>query len=743
LPLLTPLTNACFVSVLLFFCHSDGTWYFNQQDMQQDIYLLTRPDVEGNVTFNFTAVTKEDGTEASDSAVFTAQVQMDKNGNGQDIISPLAPIVIFGNSTGLEDNFAVLNVSLVNNPNETTNPIRSLVIHSLNPNLIIEGAIFNVKTGNWVMSEQALESGQVRIKAPADFAGSYEIEIEALATNAFFETTSTGIETISVFWEPVGDGPIITATAVSEADGSASLFEDTNFTLNASFTLRDKDGSEKIGEWIIIEFGADFNLWWSYEFTGTLFQFFGPFEIDGRTITNGINISIAMLDQLTIFPFPNWHGEIPITIFGFTTEVMDPSIMAWERAEFTFQVQAVADPATMMVQTITVPEFNRTSIANLLSAKLQDNVMVNGGERLSVKFINLPLGSQFFLPNSNVRYGGYVEPGVYSIPDASRLPELEFVGPEYVSGTFNVTLSAVTVETSNLDEFLTEAFFNLVIESTPSPFLLLSNDINVDSSTGVEPLVLNVRLLDNQGFLAGEIPPEVIQLFFDLSTTPTDSVFLQPTLGGQLKNTGDGLWTFVGTEKQANAINIVNVNQTGSFSMGILGRTMDDGNVGPLSTDDFDAQVTFATPATPGESITIVGNLYNGTDGNDFYRTTPGSDQVVMGNDGSDIFVSSSGVKTMTGGTGADQFAWPDSVSVAGVDIITDFNAAEGDQLNVGGLINFDAQLDDPSNFVRLTGSILELSPNGDGILWTPVVQLLGVTSLDPDDWYVSGNLLL
>ena len=724
-------------------CSSGGTWFFSKADLLQNIYLIVPGGAQGNITFNFTAVTQEDGTEAFDSAKFTVQVQ---SSPGLNSIPPFPPIVTIGaNNVAQEDGDLVLNISLTVDPRENTSVALSLAIYDLDPRLQIDGeAYYNPFTRAWVMSKDALDRGAVTLTAPADFSGDIGLNIQGFAANVNFLKNSTANITTPLRWTPVGDGPSISATAKSENLTSSKLLEDNGILLNVTMAERDVDGSEDIGEWVIVEFGAGFNMSWNYSFTGPIYNF-GPFIVDGNvSVTNGINISRSLLNQLKLTPFRNWHGQIPIKIHGFTTEQLNRNVIGWNHASFNFEVEAVADRADLFAnRTVTVSEFNRTSLAGLLSANRTDIIEDNGKELISVKLLNVPIGSQFFLPGSTTRYGGFVEPGVYSIPEASQLPFLEYLGPEFVSGSFEVTLSAITIESSNFDELLTNTNFTLVIKPTASGFLILSKDISVNA-TGIQPLDLNVRLLDQQGTTLGENPPEVVELFFSFPPTANDTVFLRPTLGGQLRRTGSGNWTFRGTQAQANAIELVNVGLTGAVDVGVVGRTYDTGAVSALSTDDFDFRATFSTLSPLGQSLTVVNSVHSGTAGNDIFRTTAGPAQVISGGAGADIFYSSNGAKNMTGGLGADQFVWPDLASVGGArDTIMDFNPAQGDQLNLGALINFNVQTDLPANFVRLTGSTLQVSPNGNGTGWTDVVNLVGVTSLNVAALYASGNLLL
>jgi Ca2+-binding RTX toxin-like protein len=111
-----------------------------------------------------------------------------------------------------------------------------------------------------------------------------------------------------------------------------------------------------------------------------------------------------------------------------------------------------------------------------------------------------------------------------------------------------------------------------------------------------------------------------------------------------------------------------------------------------------------------------------------------------------DMLYSAQQKKIMSGGAGNDQFIWLSRDALqGGIDEITDFSVTEGDQLNLGSLLdNFDIQLDEVSDVVRLqdTGSfsVVEIF---DGANWLQVVQLNGVTNTTAQDLWDSGSLLL
>ena len=62
---------------------------------------------------------------------------------------------------------------------------------------------------------------------------------------------------------------------------------------------------------------------------------------------------------------------------------------------------------------------------------------------------------------------------------------------------------------------------------------------------------------------------------------------------------------------------------------------------------------------------------------------------IINGMQGDDILIGNGGADNLTGGTGADTFkysAFSDSVASTGIDRITDFNAAQGDKVDLTAL---------------------------------------------------------
>jgi peptidyl-prolyl cis-trans isomerase B (cyclophilin B) len=78
-------------------------------------------------------------------------------------------------------------------------------------------------------------------------------------------------------------------------------------------------------------------------------------------------------------------------------------------------------------------------------------------------------------------------------------------------------------------------------------------------------------------------------------------------------------------------------------------------------------------------------DILDGGVGNDFLRGGQGNDQLI-GGDGNDILIGDAGADTLTGGAGADAFIVgldKGGKVIGGPDVITDFNASEGDRVGI------------------------------------------------------------
>ncbi|KAG7360730.1 PT repeat/fibro-slime domain containing protein [Nitzschia inconspicua] len=690
---------------LVGFESGEGSWFFTYEDLQQDIFLRTNYFANGTMSFLFTAVAAEDDTIASNSKNFEIDITYNP---GPGFMEPPCWTIggaYYNNATG---------------------------------KWVTDGrvALYNYITnkGDFAVSLKSLRNGLVTIGAPEDFSGSKEFKVEVIAKNMYLERRSTGIQSVTMYWEPVADGVEINVETLQE-----KLFEDQSFNFNISYSSKDIDGSEIIGDVVFIQFEDERVQLLGYE------KEEGPFSFQGHVLSWYYIISSSDLEMLEILPPLHWHGALKGSIYMNGTEILAPNPVMMSRGDFIFQIEAVADVPLLTAPTSTM-FVNENDLIQLpdLSATLVDTVTENGREFLSVIFEGVPLDS-FFSNSAGVRVGEPSANGVWTIYDPADLSDIMFRPPPYWSGTLTLKLTATVIELSNGSTVVESLPFEIVVEPVASPFEILTNDIELPTS-GSADLRLNIILLDDRGSDPGENPPEIIVLSF---TDVPDFTFLRARKGGSLQDNGSGMWTFTGTQDQANSIQVVNSNAVArTYFVSISGKTQDVGDVLDESlSDDFPFRIFVRNVGTPGVQSIASGAILVGTAGNDILYATALADQTIDGGDGMDIIYSAPLRKVMTGGAGADQFVWRSIADLEGVmDTITDFSSANGDQLNIGGLLpNFDIQMDDISQFIRLiesppSHSVVEINDGGE---WKAVVRLDGVVGTTAQALWEAGNLLV
>ena len=141
------------------------------------------------------------------------------------------------------------------------------------------------------------------------------------------------------------------------------------------------------------------------------------------------------------------------------------------------------------------------------------------------------------------------------------------------------------------------------------------------------------------------------------------------------------------------------------------------------------------------ESLDDNGNPRAG--GNDILNGGAGND-TIFGQEGDDVITGGLGADTLWGGSGGDTFVFH-SLAEAG-DIIKDFNAAEGDRLDLSDILtSYDPLTDALHNFVHTVTSgadtLVQVDPTGTGVGFTTIAVLEGV-HVDVDVLAAGGNLI-
>jgi hypothetical protein len=774
----------------------DGSFVLTADEIAY-VRLITPGGVGGTIEFELTTVaTENDGDRAINSTTFEVVVApLTGPGPGT---PPLAPTVTVGVNDGLEDGTITLNVTAQPAPGDTTNPVVSVLISNLPAGTQVFGAILLPPTHpgdapRWVASADAINTGLVSVRPPADFSGTLTMTVEGFARNGNLQSTTSGPVDVPVIVDPVADGVRINA---SPENG----LEDVAVDLNISLGERDVDGNEVIDGPAYVSPGNGATLVGTYD----LVVVGDPDAmIDGQSLVGYYRVPVADLATLQLLPANNWHGAIAVSIASFSREPDDDNDgdnIKLTVSSVTVNVTAVADAPT--VHAPTAPQTGSEDVAIALTgltANLVDTVTANGAEVLSVKIEDVPFGSVFSEGSNN-------GDGSWTIP-VSALATLTITPPSNYSGTMTLTLTAIALELVNGEEAQSSIDFTVVVEPKADTVEVLAKNIVFDHSLEAQ-LDLNVRMADNTGALPDENAAELLQISF--SNVPAGVDLIAP-IGGALINVGIGSWQFLGTEAEANSITAQLVGGTvgGNYTVLLSIVTIDGGDaLGTAVTDSFRLTVPQSLNGTVGaDSLTgTVGTQYLfglgggdrldgggdadhlvGSTGNDTYVVDNAGDVIVelvgegtdtvetslanfslvglpglenltftgtgsfvgTGNALNNVINGGAASDTLTGGAGSDTFAYQSGHVGGSVDTITDFTPGTGgDRLDLSAVLTgYTPGVSALLDFVRVnqTGSdtTVSVDVDGNGDNFQILATLQGVTGLDPNTMLTNGNLIV
>ena len=494
---------------------------------------------------------------------------------------PLPPDVIIGPNIGVEDTDKVLEITANAAASDLTNPTVSVVVSQWPEGLEFKGNFRrNHVTGAWVAPASDVNGGGVTIIPPADFSGYLDITVEVIAVNSYFKKASTGEFNVTMFFDPVADGPEI---KLPNTEG----YEDQVTPLPITVSLLDVDGSEELNENVYVKIG-DGDCWLN-EVYPSVSPADSDASIDGIPVTSYFRIPINEIQTLTMSQSPYWHGVCPVSVVAQTIETfddpIDPDRTATLKADFNVHIQAVANPPI-----ITYPE-NISGLEDTfipivgLSISTEDTNQKNGHEILSAVFSDVPTGTEFE-PGTN---GGN---GLWTIP-LEELANVKVKAPTHYSGVFTMTFTALSKELDGGDEQETSGSIQVNVISVADNFYTLAYPVTLQSGGAAQPLDLFVRMDDTRGVLPGEVPEETISITFTSVPTGLDISTTQGGIIAKDESTGD--WTFSGTQDQSNALQISGVAPIGVYNVDMSAVTIDGSSVyTPPKTDYFNVNVTDA-----------------------------------------------------------------------------------------------------------------------------------------------------
>ncbi|KKO47622.1 hypothetical protein VT06_15970, partial [Arsukibacterium sp. MJ3] len=456
------------------------------------------------------------------------------------------------------------------------------------------------------------------------------------------------------------------------------------------------------------------------------------FVINGQTYLAGSDVVIANQGTLqlnangtfTFTPETNWSGTLPTVTYTISDGKGGTS-----SATFNIAVTAIADAATLQVADVTSTQVGATTIttgangtqsgSGLSQASLEQALglasgfldsfaapagvlndpgnidAIDGNFTSSTVNLNAGMSVGFnwgFINGENLvteiqqGYNDFILV-IITAPDGTKTTQLisssEFLGAAVNgNGTFNFTA------TQDGQYQFDWVIINGRDDGKDSRLNLSAPTITVDGVTygDMVNLTINAAVVD-----ASE------SLLITITGVPGNAL-----LTAGIKN-ADGSWTL--TPEQLEGLSLLTpVGFNGQLSLTVTATTTDGASTTSVSdTFTVDLSQTSNTVSSGNDTSQTItgsdaGDIIMAYGGNDIVNSGAGNDVIYggLGNDtinagsGNDVLFGGFGNDTLTGGTGADVFAWQlgdQGTGAAAVDVIKDFNTAQGDVIDLRDLL--------------------------------------------------------
>ncbi|KFG67750.1 Ig-like domain-containing protein [Microvirga sp. BSC39] len=279
--------------------------------------------------------------------------------------------------------------------------------------------------GTWHLTHAELSG--LTLKPPANFSGSYNLTLTAVATES-----SNGSEARTSASFTLGFDPVVDAATIG---GSGSGLEDTPVTLKPIFEVSDKDGSET----------------WS-EFSQVSGVPAGARLSHGSELSPGVwQVSTADLQAGLVALHPAEHSDADFTLTVKATLIdtgNGTSVSREVTGTHAVTVAAVADAPQVTARDVTGQEDSPIPLD--LSAALVDK---DGSELLSVVVAGIPAGVTLSAGLNNGNGSWTLSP--------SELKDLKLNPAGNFSGSYTLTVTAISTESSNGSEARSSTSFTV------------------------------------------------------------------------------------------------------------------------------------------------------------------------------------------------------------------------------------------------------------------------------------------
>ncbi|WP_204985769.1 Ig-like domain-containing protein [Microvirga pakistanensis] len=426
--------------------NGDGSWTLTPAQLSG--LTLTAP---GNWSGDMTVVMQAHARETSNGSVATVQ----KTFNVHVEAAPDAPLLATHDLTGREDTAIRLNLAASLADNDGSEALSVTILG------VPAGAVLSHGTrqadGSWSVNPADLRD--LTITPPRDFSGNFELTVRATSLERSNNTSAATTATFHVHVEADADSPLIT---VRDASGR----EDQIIALDLSAVLSDTDGSEVLSVTILgVPAGASLSH--------------GVRQSDGSW-----SVKPADLEHLALTPPRDFSGTLDLGLRAISQERANGS-KAVTSTEFRINVAAIADAPLIRAANVTGREDQAITLN--LSAALSD---MDGSESLSVTILGVPAGA-------SLSHGTRQADGSWSV-DAADLGRLVLTPPENFSGRLNLTLQAVSLESSNGSSAGTSTAFFVQVNAVADAPRLQADDVSGSEDMAIA-LDLSAALTDTDG----------------------------------------------------------------------------------------------------------------------------------------------------------------------------------------------------------------------------------------------------
>ncbi|HAS89861.1 MAG TPA: hypothetical protein DCS48_11245, partial [Desulfovibrio sp.] len=422
--------------------NADGTWTLLPEDLD-GLQFNPPSDHSGKITFDVAAIaTENDSSTARTETVLEADV------------TPVAdtPDQSVNNISGREDTAISIDVS-----SQLTDSSENLSVQISN---VPDGVSLSHGTdlGNGVWSVDPADLGNLTVTPPADFSGSFDLEITSTATESDGSTASTS-DTFTVSVSGVADAPELD---VQNATGAE---DDTSIPLDISSALTDLDSSETLSITVSnIPQGFTLNA--------------GTDNGDGSW-----TLAPSSLAGLTITAPEDYSGEFNLSVSATSTEADGDT----HTTSTTLPVSITGKADSPEVKTVDVSGTEDSSVALDLSAVTTD---IDGSETITSTVITgVPEG---FTISAGIDLGN----GEWSVP-VNQLADVSLTAPEHYSGTISLGLT-VTAEDTGGDTATTSTNFSATFSAVADAPTVGAADVSGSEDSPIA-LTLGSSLVDTDG----------------------------------------------------------------------------------------------------------------------------------------------------------------------------------------------------------------------------------------------------